>query len=102
MDYKTRYSRGVELAKNEAKIEAELQKKTVFLDDYIDSGYGKADDGVRETLIRVFRDYGIPMDETYTAKAFWGMEQYCKAHNVTGKNILFLHTGGTPLFFDTI
>ena len=27
MDYKTRYSRGVELAINEAKIEAELQKK---------------------------------------------------------------------------
>ena len=27
MDYKTRYSRGVELAKNEAKIEAELQQK---------------------------------------------------------------------------
>lgn len=89
-------------AQNVEISEAELQENTVFLDDYIDSGYGKADDGVRDTLIRVFRNYGIPMDETYTAKAFWGMEQYCKEHNVTGKNILFLHTGGTPLFFDAI
>ena len=43
---------------------------------------------------------GIPLDSTYTGKAFWGMTQYLIDKNIKGKNILFIHTGGTPLFFD--
>ena len=46
--------------------------------------------------------YGIPLDETYTGKAFTGMTEYIKKENITGKNILFIHTGGTPLFFDVL
>ena len=63
----------------------------------------------RQPLLKCYRDqvaayiarkYGIPLDPTYTGKAFFGMEQYLRRERVTGKNILFLHTGGTPLFFD--
>ena len=42
----------------------------------------------------------MPLDGTYTGKAFYGMKQYIGEHGLQGKNILFLHTGGTPLFFD--
>ncbi len=43
---------------------------------------------------------GIPLDTTYTGKAFWGgMKEYIKKNKVAGENILFIHTGGTPLFF---
>ena len=30
------------------------------------------------------------------------MIRYIQENNVTGENILFIHTGGTPLFFDDL
>lgn len=80
--------------------EKEIGERTVFLDDYVGAGYGATDNEIRETIRRVMADFGIPLDETYTGKAFYGMEQYLKQEHITKKNILFLHTGGTPLFFD--
>lgn len=82
--------------------EEEIQKKTIFLDDYIGSGYGQDNEAViaviKDSMIR----YGIPLDSTYTGKAFYGMKQYLEKHQIHGKNILFIHTGGTPLFFDDV
>jgi D-cysteine desulfhydrase len=46
--------------------------------------------------------YGIPLDSTYTGKAFYGMERYLAERGVRDKCVLFLHTGGTPLFFDDL
>ena len=48
------------------------------------------------------RQDGIPMDTTYVGKAFFGMLQYLRDHEIRGERILFLHTGGTPLFFDRL
>lgn len=76
-----------------------IQKATIFIDDYTDS-YGKADVRVTETIETVLMNYGIPLDATYTGKAFMGMTEYLKKQQITEKNILFIHTGGTPLFFD--
>ena len=42
------------------------------------------------------------MDSTYVGKAFWGMCRFVKENQIEDKNILFIHTGGTPLFFDAI
>lgn len=73
----------------------------ILLEDrYLAGGYGLWDEKTEETIRRVYRKEGIGLDPTYTGKAFCGMEQYLKEHRITGKNILFLHTGGTPLFFD--
>ena len=33
---------------------------------------------------------------------FNGMEKYIQEHNIKDKEILFVHTGGTPLFFDAL
>lgn len=79
--------------------EEEIQQSTVFVDDYT-SGYGKDDKRVNETIEEVLKVYGIPLDATYTGKAFMGMTEYIK--EINGKNILFIHTGGTPLFFDAL
>ena len=79
--------------------EAEIQEKTIFLDDYT-SGYGKDDCRVVETIESVLKTYGIPLDATYTGKAFMGMAEYIES--IKDKNILFIHTGGTPLFFDAL
>ena len=79
--------------------EEEIQLATVFIDDYT-SGYGKEDIRVKQTIDTVLKNYGIPLDATYTGKAFMGMSKYIK--DIKDKNILFIHTGGTPLFFDEL
>ncbi len=77
-----------------------IQKKTFFLDDYIGDGYGKENTEIADTIKYAMLNYGIPMDGTYTAKAFLGMRKYIVREGIKNKNILFIHTGGTPLFFD--
>ena len=81
--------------------EEDIQKKTVFLDEYTD-GYGKENDSVAATIEHALKNYGIPLDATYTGKAFMGMLQYINKEMLRDKNILFIHTGGTPLFFDAL
>lgn len=82
--------------------EDEVQKKTIFIDEYTGDGYGQENTQIvgviRETMIR----FGIPLDSTYTGKAFLGMKKYIDKENIIDKNVLFLHTGGTPLFFDDL
>lgn len=78
-----------------------IQEATIFIDDYT-SGYGKDDRRVIDTIETVLKKYGIPLDATYTGKAFMGMNEYIAKEQIKGKNILFIHTGGTPLFFDTL
>ena len=81
--------------------EEQIQEATIFIDDYT-SGYGKDDRRVIDTIETVLKKYGIPLDATYTGKAFMGMNEYIAKEQIKGKNILFIHTGGTPLFFDTL
>ena len=78
-----------------------IQESTVFIDKYT-NGYGIQDTRVINTIEIVLKKYGIPLDTTYTGKAFMGMTEYIKQQKIKGKNILFIHTGGTPLFFDTL
>ena len=79
--------------------EEEIEESAVFLDDFT-SGYGQDDNRVRSTIRMVLKEYGIPLDPVYTGKAFMGMTEYIKKEELKDKNILFIHTGGTPLFFD--
>jgi len=89
------------LAEKGIEIPAEkIEETTVFLDQYILGGYGAHDDDVLSTINYAMRMYGIPLDSTYTGKAFSGMLKYLRTEQVAGKNILFIHTGGAPLFFD--
>ena len=82
-------------------LEKKIQEATVFIDAYTD-GYGKDDQRVWNTIEDVLKNHGIPLDLTYTGKAFMGMKEYIKETNIKNKNILFIHTGGTPLFFDSL
>lgn len=91
------------LIANEIFVNAkEIAEKTIFLDDYIQKGYGDENDEIKIFIKEMMISYGIPMDSTYTAKAYVGMNKYIQEKNVTNKNILFIHTGGTPLFFDDL
>lgn len=81
--------------------EDQIQTATIFVDDYT-YGYGKDDPKVIKTIEDVLKNYGIPLDAIYTGKAFMGMREYIDQERIIGKNILFIHTGGTPLFFDVL
>ena len=80
----------------------DIQKATVFVDDYVGGGYGTDDSSVRKIIEDALVKYGIPLYATYTGKAFMGMKKYIEKEEIRGKNILFIHTGGTPLFFDLL
>lgn len=78
------------------------EEDLIFVDDYRLGGYGQYHDGVKKAIDDVMRMEGVPMDGTYVGKAFWGMCRYIEENRIKDKNILFIHTGGTPLFFDLI
>ena len=68
--------------------------------DYRQGGYGLYDERITDTIEKQFCTNGLPLDPTYTGKAFWGMEQYIEDNNLRDCNVLFIHTGGTPLYYD--
>lgn len=71
-----------------------------FVDDYICGGYGKYNDEIINTIRDVLLNDGMALNTTYTGKAFWGMKKYIINNDIKNKNVLFINTGGLPLFFD--
>lgn len=91
------------LSEHQVMVSEELiRNKTIFVDDYIADGYGTNTDAVSELINQVMIQWGIPLDATYTGKAFAGMLDYLDKAHLIGKRVLFIHTGGTPLFFDSL
>lgn len=91
------------LAQQQVNVEKELiENLTIFVDDYIQGGYGNTSNATKDIISNVMKKYGIPLDITYTGKAFAGMLSYITDKQIANKNILFIHTGGTPLFFDDL
>ena len=73
-----------------------------FVDDYILDGYDCANDEILQIIREQMQINGMPLNKTYSGKAFWGMTEYIKKNNIKNKNILFINTGGAPLFFDNL
>lgn len=80
----------------------EVEDKTVFIDSYVGEGYGKNSKAVKQVIKEIMIKYGIPLDSTYTGKAYYGMRKYLEDKKIKNKKVLFIHTGGTPLFFDDL
>ena len=72
----------------------------IFSDEYLSGGFGKYDSNIEGTIAKMYQENGIPLDPIYTGKGFYGMIEYLKKNQISEKNVLFWHTGGTPLFFD--
>lgn len=78
------------------------EDKINIVDDYLCGGYGFYNDCILEIIEKNMKENGLPLDPIYTGKGFYGMCEYLKKENIKNKNILFIHTGGSPLFFDHI
>lgn len=74
----------------------------IFDDSYISGGYGKTNEQINKLIKEIYVRHGIALNATYTGKAFYGMTEYIKKHDVKNQSILFIHTGGVPLFFDDL
>lgn len=100
-------NRGIEVIKNslisyykEFYDKKLFNKNNINFDDsYIGKGYADIYEGIAETIKHMFSKNSIVLDPTYTGKAFYGMCEYIEKENICDKNILFIHTGGTPIFF---
>ena len=57
---------------------------------------------IATTLVAIICNMGLNTlwSAITTGKAFWGMECYLKDHHIENADVLFLHTGGAPLFYD--
>lgn len=86
--------------KNGRKLPENWEENVLFTDDYMEGGYGVYSEKIAEMIRKVYDMDAVPLDMTYTGKAFYGMMEYLKKQEITGKKVLFLHTGGLPLFFD--
>lgn len=73
-----------------------------IVDDYVCNGYGDYHSDIVKIIFEMYCGYGIPLDPVYTGKAFWGLHNYVKKHNIMDAKLLFVHTGGVPLFFDLL
>ena len=95
---------GKEQEKENARTEkAEHESDEAFLptilDEYLCGGYGLYSAEIEETIREMNRDYKLALDPTYTGKCFYGMlKEIEKGH--LGGNILFIHTGGYPIYLD--
>lgn len=92
----------LEAFQREFRFEIKVLPEPLVKDDYILKGYGSWNEAVADTIRDMYVHHGIALDPTYTGKAFWGMGEELKKSSLPGGNVLFLHTGGGPLFFDFI
>lgn len=71
-------------------------------DEYLHGGYGRSDERERLTIGELLAREGVPADRTYVGKAFDGMMRDLARRGARGERVLFIHTGGAPLFFDDL
>ena len=78
---------GISVARNAARGAVEVARfagvpvdQVCFLDEYLCGGYGKYEEEIERTIEHVMEQYGIPLDPTYTGKAFTGMMKWLPPH----------------------
>ncbi|WP_165249416.1 1-aminocyclopropane-1-carboxylate deaminase/D-cysteine desulfhydrase [Adlercreutzia sp. ZJ141] len=83
-----------------SEAESLVNSNTRLITDKRRGGYGLYDHAVLQCAMEQLTVNGFPLDPVYTGKAFLGMQEYLVEEGVSGENILFVHTGGEPIFYD--
>lgn len=81
------------------KLEPEPSQIRIY-DGFTGKGYGLIDDKIINLIKKFAQSEGIVLDPVYTAKAFDGLWGLLKSGEISGKRILFIHTGGIFGIFD--
>jgi D-cysteine desulfhydrase family pyridoxal phosphate-dependent enzyme len=70
----------------------------VLLDEFLAPGYGKASEACMQAILAAAQNEGLMLDPTYTGKAMAGFIHRARESD-EDRNLVFLHTGGTPAIF---
>lgn len=71
-----------------------------LFDAYTGEGYGIPSEDGLEAIKTLATKEGLIVDHIYTGKAFAGLLDLSKKEFFADKNVIFLHTGGSPALFD--
>jgi len=82
-------------------LEQSPPRQAVEVDDrFVGPGYGRPGASTLEAMRLAAQHDGLVLDPVYGGKAFAGLVAAVREHRFHGgHNIVFLHTGGTPLLF---
>lgn len=69
------------------------QQKTIVIDDYLCGGYEQYNADISALSQSSLQQFGFILDTTYTAKAFYGMQNHLLS-TISSSPVLFWHTGG--------
>ena len=76
------------------------EDKVVVFDDYVGPGYSLPTQSMVEAVQTLARTEAILMDPVYTGKTMAGfIDLYKKGYFKGCKNVLFVHTGGSPALY---
>lgn len=67
--------------------------------DYVGEGYGVPTEAMNEAVLMLARLEGLLFDPVYSGKALAGMIDLIQRGEISGDNIVFLHTGGSAALF---
>lgn len=85
--------RGIDAVKEAAAWAGAANAGIIFDDGYRSNGYGQSDELTWEAVQLGWR-HGLPLDPTYTGKAFAGLLEYSRRGMLANRRVLFWHTGG--------
>lgn len=95
------YERGRQVIADFANMLAEhygmtgrYDDRILFNTDYLCGGYEQFTPVMEAYLQEGMKATGLVFDTTYSGKAFYGMMDYIKKHNLQAKKIVLWHTGG--------
>ena len=76
-------------------IPLNIAKKSIqIVDGFVGEGYGLVTKKETDIIKKFAQTEGIVIDPVYTAKALIGLVELVNDESISGKNILFIHTGG--------
>lgn len=74
---------------------SEMMGNLDLLTDYHFGGYGVVDEALSSFIIKWEQEYDVPLDQIYTAKAFFAfMKDFEEGKIRSNSKVLLLHTGG--------
>ena len=93
-----RHITGISVARSREAVLAAIgpeDERFTITDEYL------APSSLEDFCITTSLAHVMPLDPVYTGKALFGTMEEIKNRGITGK-VLFLHTGGTPLYYDML
>ena len=71
-----------------------IKDKIIVLDDFHFGGYAKSTNELREFISEINQINEMQIEEVYTGKALYALNNYMDKNVVKNKKVLFIHTGG--------